>query len=267
MKIMNDEAQTEHGSDAGATGENQSDNTKNTDQGSAAASGAGENNQGTDNQGQNQGNEDGKTDAQKAEESRLAGIRSEIGAEEERLRQLRLEKRTLNQPQGTQSTNDNGGSGEEPTPREKELQEKLSAHQEAIQREAIEGFSKDTKFKLVNPGHDMNNANWNKMLQENPIHIEEGDTKETIATKLKRSYYATFGEQLESDAAERGRANGQADAATAAAADTGGVPSGGTSDNKIVLTPEQRAAAKKLGQSEEEYAQGLKLQQEHASNQ
>lgn len=260
-----DKTQTDQGSDAGTAGVNQSEDNKNTDNESAAASGAGDQNQGQE-EGQNNGQDDGKTEAEKAEETRLAGLKSEIGAEEERLKNLRLEKRNLNSD-GTNGTGDQGagdaGNGEAETENEKKLKEQLKGHQDQIQSEAIKDFSNNTKFKFVNPSHDANNANWNKMMQENPVNVTAEDTKETIAAKLKRSYYATFGEKIEEEATEAGRANGQADAATAHAADTGG-GSQTEKKTKIALTPEQRAAAKKLGQSEDDYIKGLELQAKQA---
>jgi len=269
----NDNAQA--GSDAGdgQTGkENQDKNTGQQGQDNAGGDGQNNNQDDKSKSGADAGSIDAELERKRKE---LAGLDSELGARRVDLEKARLEKRTLNggtgtapKPQGDQGNGDSGsnagdnGAGGELTEETKRLQAELQARREADQRDVISGFSKDPKFKLVNPAHDVNNANWDEMMS-NYVEIDKSGTKEAYQKNLRAAYYATFGERLQTDATEAGRTKGQADAAAADNATSGG----GQSDRQdtIVLSAEERAAAKKLNMSEADYIKGKKLQQEQAS--
>lgn len=274
---LNDNAQDGTNSDgSGQTGkENQDKNTGQQGQDNAGGDGKKDNQAGNGESGADAGSIDAELARKKSE---LAGLDSEIGARKADIEKTRLEKRSLNgnggqqpKPQGDQGNGENGNGGDagngsgsagEPTEETKRLQAELQTRREADQREVISNFSKDSKFKLINPAHDVNNANWDEMMG-NYVEIDKSGTKEAYQKNLRAAYYATFGERLQTDATESGRARGQADAAAADNATSGG----GQSDHQetIVLTAEERAAAKKLGMNEADYIKGKKLQQEQTS--
>lgn len=272
----NDNAQGGDNAANGQTGTDNQDN-KTGQSGQDNAGGDGKNNNQADDG--KSGAADGGIDAElERKKKELAGLDSELGARKADIEKVRLEKRTLGGgngnpqksqgDQGQSGTGDNqdqggqNGGNNEPSEETKRLQAELKERREADQREVISNFSKDPKFKLINPGHDVNNANWDEMMG-NYVEIDKTGTKEGYLKNLRAAYYATFGERLETNAAEAGRTQGQADAAAADNA-TGG---GGTSDRQdtIVLTAEQRAAAKKLNMSEADYIKGMKLQQDQAA--
>ena len=218
-----------------------------------------------------------KKEAEEKAKAEVAGLESQKGALQKDVEALRLEKRTLavkpeakpippanETPEEKEAREaaeaEAAGSQDEITKKIKAetepLKQQLTAQQKAVEKEVITTISNDSKFTLISPSRDVENKNWNRLLVN--YRPPANPTKEILSQALKAAYYATFGAEIEAEAEERGRAKGAAEAANAANADLGGGGTGAPKGETVQLTPEQKATAKKMGLSEDQYIKGMR---------
>lgn len=196
----------------------------------------------------------------------LEGISNEKESLLKQVQDLRLEKRTLaGEPATTTKTVAEGDEyladleqklvQEHVAP----LQEKLTAIEKAYEKSAINEFSSSEDYPLIHKAKDTNNQNWNKMMT---FYVSRHGkaTPEAIKADLDTAYWAAFGKEHLKLVEEKAKYQGMAEATASKAADIG-TGSGAPKKPSVQLTPKQREVAKKMGLSDEQYLEGVKLRE------
>lgn len=217
----------------------------------------------------------------------LAGLDSEIGAKKIQVENLRLEKRNLSgqqspapkkpapakkQEEGEEEEED---GEEEETPATQippavdptlaaaveELQKDKIQRQQKLEKDVLTVFSKNKEFPLTNVERDANNQNWNRMIKYLPANYDRS-SPEAIQDALEAAYHAAFRKEIQAELIEKGKQQGLAEAVHVQAADMGGIVPGNKAPAELNLSEAEKAQAKKMGVTPEQYAAQKKKMQE-----